>query len=252
MTADAYRLANTLGIMAFSKNRALLESLMDFEALAAENTGLPNSINYLREFSELAQTKWPDNRTLTIVCHGHSVPAGFFKTPEVRTYEAYPHLLHKALKEKYPFAVINVIVTAIGGENSRSGAARFKEDVLALRPDVLLIDYGLNDRGIGLDEAHKAWSQMIQQSQESGAKVILLTPTPDKRSKIEDESEPLNQHAEQIRALAEEFKVALADSQVVFAETIESGVPLEKLMSQVNHPNRRGHELVAHTLLEWF
>ena len=66
------------------------------------------------------------------------------------TVNAYPHLIHRALKERYPTAVINVIVTAIGGEASESGAARFERDVLSLKPDLVLIDYGLNDRGLGL------------------------------------------------------------------------------------------------------
>ena len=66
--------------------------------------------------------QWPANRTVNIVCHGHSVPAGYFRTPVVDTFNAYPHLLHRGLKERFPYAVVNVIVTAIGGENSESGA----------------------------------------------------------------------------------------------------------------------------------
>ena len=58
-----------------------------------------------------------------MVAHGHSVPAGYFKTPVVQTFDAYPHLPHKALNERYAHAVINVIVTVMGGEDSVSGAA---------------------------------------------------------------------------------------------------------------------------------
>src|SRR5512145_606408 len=102
--------------------------------------------------SELSR-QWPQNRTVHIVCHGHSVPAGYFRTPVVDTFNAYPHLLHRGLKERFPYAVVNVVVTAIGGENSEAGAKRFERDVLAMRPDVVTIDYGLNDRGIGLSRA---------------------------------------------------------------------------------------------------
>ena len=76
------------------------------------------SIDYLNPLlDELAQ-KWPNNRTINIVCHGHSVPSGYFATPFVNTFSAYPHLLHKMIKERFPYAVVNVIVTAIGGEHS--------------------------------------------------------------------------------------------------------------------------------------
>jgi lysophospholipase L1-like esterase len=195
---------------------------------------------------------WPTNRTINIVCHGHSVPAGYFKTPKVQTFDAYPTLFHEKLAGSYPHAVINVIVTAIGGENSESGAARFQRDVLSLHPDVVTIDYVLNDRGLGLARAEAAWRTMITKAQEQGIKVILLTPTPDKTSHLEDPNDPLNQHARQIRNLAQEYHVALVDSLDAFDQKIHSDVPLSKLMSQSNHPNRQGHELVADALMNLF
>jgi acyl-CoA thioesterase-1 len=75
--------------------------------------------SYLAEISKLCQIDWPKNRTVNIACHGHSVPSGYFKTPEVHTFEAYPYLLHAALAERFPHAVINVIVTAMGGKTQK-------------------------------------------------------------------------------------------------------------------------------------
>jgi acyl-CoA thioesterase-1 len=125
--------------------------------------------SYLREICQMLGTHWPANRTVNVVCHGHSVPAGYFATPMVDTMNAYPHLLHVGLKHRFPFAVMNVIVTAIGGENSESGAARFEQEVLCHRPDVITIDYGLNDRSIGLERARASWSRMIDASRACGA-----------------------------------------------------------------------------------
>jgi len=207
---------------------------------------------YLSEIARVLQTDWPKNRTVTIVCHGHSVPAGYFKTPEVRSLDAYPHLLRVALAERYPHAVINVIVTAIGGENSEGGAGRFETDVIALKPDILTIDYALNDRGIGLERARIAWAAMIEQAIASGTKVICLTPTPDLASKISDPTDPLNQHEQQIRQLVALYRVGLVDSLAPFRAAAEKGTDLSTLMSQGNHPNRRGHELVAQALVDWF
>ncbi len=207
---------------------------------------------YLADVSALLEQHWPTNRTVNIVCHGHSVPAGYFKTPVVKTFDAYPFLLNQALKERHPYAVMNVIVTAIGGENAESGAKRFERDVLNLRPDVVTIDYGLNDRGIGLARADVAWRSMITNATQRGIKVILLTPTPDMKAKLDDPKDPLNQHAEQIRSLAGEYGVGLVDSLAAFETAMKNGQKLEELMSQGNHPNRKGHEIVAAELVKWF
>jgi acyl-CoA thioesterase I len=207
---------------------------------------------YLAEIVGLLQQKWPGNRTINIVCHGHSVPAGYFATPVVDTFHSYPHLMHRGLNARFPSAVINVIVTAIGGESSPKGAERFDRDVLPLRPDVLLIDYSLNDRGIGLAKAKQAWESMIEKALAREVKTVLLTPTADLAANLEDPADPLNEHAEQVRGLARDYNVALIDSLGLFREYIRAGGCLSDLMSQRNHPNAAGHRLVAAELVKLF
>ncbi len=207
---------------------------------------------YLAATSAELNKSWPTNHTVNIVCHGHSVPAGYSRTPIVDTFNAYPYLLHHGLNERYPHAVVNVIVTAIGGENSEQGATRFARDVLNLKPEVVTIDYALNDRRIGLARAEKAWRAMIEAALKQNVKVILLTPTGDLSAKLDSPNDPLNQHAEQIRRLAAEYHVGLVDSLAQFQNYVHQGGRLNDLMSQVNHPNRKGHELVAQELLNWF
>lgn len=212
---------------------------------AAELAPLPEVITAL-------ELKWPKNQTMHIVCHGHSVPAGYFKTPAVHADEAYPHGLQTGLRARFPHAVLNVVVTAIGGEASDRGAARFERDVLALRPTVVTIDYSLNDRRLGLEKAKANWTAMIVAAKAAKVKVILLTPTPDQNAKLADPQDPLNLHAEQVRALAKEHGVLLVDSLALFKAKISAGTPLPDLMSQVNHPNAVGHALVTAALLELF
>jgi lysophospholipase L1-like esterase len=209
---------------------------------------------YLSDICGILRTHWPENRTVNIVCHGHSVPAGYFATPRVDTMNAYPHLLHVGLKDRFPFAVINVIVSGIGGESSKGGAERFERDVLCHRPDIITIDYGLNDRGLGLENAKKTWSSMIQAGIGAGAKMLLLTPTPDKTQAPGyegDDRAELGKHAEQIRGLAAAHGLGLADSFKACIDYCADG-DLDDLLSWSNHPNRKGHELVARELLRWF
>lgn len=201
--------------------------------------------------TELKET-WPDNRSIRLVFHGHSVPAGYFKTPAVRRLDSYPALFHKALCEQYSTATIDVCTTAIGGENSEQGSARFANDVLSLQPDVVFIDYCLNDRQMGVEAAESHWREMIKQAIEQQVKVVLLTPTPDAREDILDAKSELAGHANSIRTLGIEFNVPVVDSYAAFQELARSEEDISDYLSQSNHPNRRGHEIVANLILEHF
>jgi lysophospholipase L1-like esterase len=210
--------------------------------------------SYLADTVAILHKLWPDNRTVNIVFHGHSVPSGYFATPFVDTFCAYPHLLHVRLKRRFPYAVVNAIVTAIGGEGSGTGATRFVDEVLCHRPDVVAIDYGLNDRGMGLAAAETNWRCMIEAAISRKVKVLLLTPTADVTvgaGYAGEDAGLLAQHAEQIRRLAAEYDVGLVDSLALFLDYHRTG-NLDDLLSWPNHPNAAGHALVADALMRWF
>lgn len=194
--------------------------------------------------------KWPQNRTVNIVFHGHSVPSGYHKTPDVRPFESYPHLVHVGLKGKFPHAVLNVIVTAIGGEASPAGAERFSRDVLPHRPDLVLIDYALNDRRITEDQVEVAWLSMIRAAKEAGVPVVLITPTGDAKADMANPADPLTQRAALIRKIAAAEKVILADVSAAWLAELAKGIPQADLLSQVNHPNLRGHQLAADVIIK--
>ena len=209
-------------------------------------------VNYLNKLKQELQVEWPKNRTINIVFHGHSVPAGYFKTPDVNTISAYPFLVLKEIKSIYPYAVVNAIVTAIGGENSVKGAKRFKSDVLIHKPDVLFIDYALNDQGIGLEKSYAAWSQMIKKAKKQKIKVILLSPSPDQRVDYNSPNNELKKHTDQIISLAIENQVGFVDSYKAFEFLYLDKEELVKYMSQINHPNKKGHELIANEIIKYF
>lgn len=235
--------------------KLLLFSLLLFAWTAysqPNGSNIANPINYLTDLKLELEKEWPKNRTINIVFHGHSVPAGYFKTPVVNTLSAYPSLVLKKLKAIYPLAPVNVIVTAIGGENSIRGAARFKKDVLTHHPDLILIDYGLNDRGLGLPKAYLAWNKMIKMAKKQGIKIILLTPSPDQSVNYTDPANELKKHTDQICKLAKENQVGLVDSYKAFEFLYADKNQLSLYMSQVNHPNEKGHDLIANGIMNWF
>ncbi len=207
---------------------------------------------YLEKIKAEMKQEWPKNRTINLVFHGHSVPAGYFKTPIVNTLASYPYFVLQQIKSQYPFTVVNIINTSIGGENSESGEKRFESEVLIHHPDVVFIDYALNDRGIGLARAKNAWEKMIHAALDKNIKVILLTPSPDQTVDIKDDHTILDQHAAQIIQLSKLYKVGLVDTYSLFKNNTKAGFDLVNFMSQVNHPNENGHHLIADEIMEYF
>ena len=210
-------------------------------------------LHYLDPVLEELTKQWPYNRTVNIVCHGHSVPSGYFAPPLVDSFHAYPHLLHRLIKERFPFAVVNVIVTGIGGETSELGEKRFERDVLTHKPDVVTIDYALNDRMIGVEKAEASLRSMIAKALEQNIKVILLTPIYDQSYFAQDDMwKGLEEQAAMIRRLSEETGVGLADSFLAFEKYIAQGSSLTDLLSHYNHPSHAGHTLIAKELGYYF
>ncbi len=229
-----------------------MKNILLFLFLSFQTSTIADPSTYLNDLKTEMKKEWPKNRTINLVFHGHSVPAGYFKTPVVNTLEAYPYQVLSALKEEYPFAVVNIINTSIGGENSESGSKRFETEVLNHKPDVLFIDYALNDQGIGLERAKLAWEKMISIAIKKGIKVILLSPSPDQRVNIKEANNVLEKHSLQIKNLAEKYGVGLVDSYSLFHQKVIAGESITTYMSQVNHPNEKGHALITGAIMRYF
>ncbi|MBD1422841.1 SGNH/GDSL hydrolase family protein [Sphingobacterium chuzhouense] len=211
-----------------------------------------DSAAYLDTIKAELKEKWPANRTINLVFHGHSVPSGYFQTPLVRRMDAYPFLVMRALDEKYPTAVINVITTSIGGENSEQGEKRFKTEVTVHRPDVLFIDYALNDRNIGLERSRTAMEKMIVEALAQDIKVVLLTPSPDLTVDLLLPDNTLELYRNQLVDLSKKYNIAIVDSYQVFKKRKAEGEELKLYMAQSNHPNEKGHKLIADEIMHWF
>ncbi|AOW10007.1 SGNH/GDSL hydrolase family protein [Flavobacterium gilvum] len=218
----------------------------------SDSESISDESNYLSDAKKELIKEWPNNRTINLVFHGHSVPAGYFKTPNVNTFDSYPFQVLKRLKEKYPFAVINIIITSIGGETSVGGQKRFETEVLNHQPDILFIDYALNDRKVGLEDSRKAWEKMITRAKQKGIKIILLTPSPDLKVNLSENGNELEQHSNQITALAKKYNIGLADSYSRFKKIKADCECLDDYMSQSNHPNALGHSIIAEEIIKWF
>lgn len=113
--------------------------------LYTSRDGLPNVAEKLKAGGEV-----------NVVFLGGSITVGG------ATPKGYVTFVTNWLKEHYPNAKINVVNKGISGTGSDFGAARYDRDVLAQNPDLVLIEFcvndGDNDRTESMEKmVHKTW-----------------------------------------------------------------------------------------------
>src|SRR5262249_2697661 len=137
--------------------------------------------------------------------------------------------VEEGLRARLKDTKVTVINSGQGSDTAKGGLARFARDVLAHKPDVVTISFGLNDTGVSTpEEFEKSLRGMIEQIRKtSKAKVILVTSTPfdNKRhawgQKFAERGgldEFMNtSFCARMRALAKEMKIGLCDLHDDFA-----------------------------------
>lgn len=70
----------------------------------------------------------------------------------------------KWLREKYPAARIEEINAAIGGTGSDLGVYRLEKDVLRFQPDLLFVEFAVNDGGTPSEKIRKAMEGIVRQT----------------------------------------------------------------------------------------
>ena len=110
----------------------------------------------------------PSANPPAIVCFGDSLTAGH----GVESAHAYPAYLQQALTHHgYSYHVVNA---GIDGNTSKDGVDRLK-DVLALHPQIVIVEFGGNDglRGLPLSSTRQNIDQIISSLLKAKIKVAL-------------------------------------------------------------------------------
>ena len=84
------------------------------------------------------------------------------------------------LMSRYPQAGIRIINSGIPGDTAPGGLFRLQQDALSYTPDLVLVQFALNDAfcGCSLGEFRRSIEAIIERiRQESSAEVLLLTST---------------------------------------------------------------------------
>lgn len=206
----------------------------------------------------------------TIVAFGDSTTA---PRGDLRVYA---DLLEEELPARgVPVRVINA---GTGGNDTGHARSRFQKDVLSHNPDVVVIQFGINDAAVdvwkdppstvprvSVADYEQNLRHFIRSLEEGGVSVVMMTPnplrwTPKMRRMygeppyLPDDEDGYNVilrgYAEKVRRIAESDNVSLIDVYRIFEDLGKNeGASVEDLLLDGIHPNKAGHRLIADQLI---
>jgi lysophospholipase L1-like esterase len=206
----------------------------------------------------------------TIVTFGDSTTAT--RGPLV----VYSMILEKELPAAgVPVKVVN---SGIGGHTTHQAVGRFKKDVLQHDPDLVVIQYGINDSAVdvwrdppatksrvSVEQYAANLRKMIKQLKEKQISVILMTPNslrwiprmkklygkpPYDPEDVQGFNVLLRSYAAAVRKIAKEENVPLVDVYAAFENyDKQANQAADDLLLDGMHPNTQGQKMVADLLL---
>lgn len=205
-----------------------------------------------------------DSLHLTIVAFGNSVTATRKTVKQVFAQRLPASLSKEAISAK-------IINSGVPGSHSgrladndvikvKHALERLKTDVLDHHPDLVLVDFGINDAAIDvrkgearipLPDFKRNMEYMVKEMQQNGIKVVLMTPNARGGNRKISLNKDLANYADVILALSKKYKTGFVDNFKMFMEfPAKSGESLDSLLLDGIHPNDRGHEMMAELITQ--
>ncbi len=117
-------------------------------------------------FSKLAR-----GERVVVAYFGGSITAGAGASKEELCYRS---LLTRHLREQHPKAEVVEVNAAIGGTASWLGAFRLKSDVLERQPDLVVIEFAVNDGGSAEASVYASMEGIVRQIRAANARTDIL------------------------------------------------------------------------------
>lgn len=201
----------------------------------------------LRKYVERTRRDIESGADATIVCFGDSITAGY----AVR--RGFPSFLLESLRQRFPDSKIEMINSGISGDTSQDGLSRLDWAVLSYEPDLVTINFGINDCVLGLsrEEFEMNLVEMVRRIRAGpDSEILLLSSQP-------LESPPYDQRVldyyQTVETVAKEMNVGFVDVYGAWMKRVRAGMPLDSLiLPGLDHPNEAGYRIIAEELMSLF
>jgi lysophospholipase L1-like esterase len=182
---------------------------------------------------------------LTIIGFGDSLTEGWMAS------KGYLDFLEEMIRGKYPRSNITIVNRGIPGDTATGGLQRLGYDVLDQNPDLVFVQFALNDAFLGYSEGQ--YGQAIQAiidgiARDTSAVTMLLTS-------VAIQSSIMNEVAERfydvLIGLAEKNSIPIALVHQYWRKKIDEGASFRRLTQADGvHPTVEGYRFMAEAVME--
>ncbi len=173
------------------------------------------------------------------ITDGYGVPRGFVS------------FLTEWISKAYPDLDLVTINTGMSGDTSQGGLYRLGRNVIEHRPDLVSINFGVNDAfsGISPRQFSDNLRDMASRIRDAGCdRILMLSCEAIPEDWAEQQVLP---YWEAMKAVAKEVGCVYADVHGRWVEELRAGRPESDLIISGDlHPNEEGHRLIAEAVFE--
>ena len=125
---------------------------------------------------------------------------------------------------QYPKAIVEEIHAAIGGTGSDLGVFRLQNDVLRHKPDLLFVEFAVNDGGASPEQIHKAMEGIVRQTWQADPTIdIWFVYTLHEKMLPDLQAGKMPRAASAMEELADLYQIPSIHFGVKVAELVDSG-----------------------------
>jgi len=157
---------------------------------------------------------------------------------------SYVSLVGNYFKQKYPEKNVKIINAGIGGTHSDLGMFRLQKDVLSHSPDVIFVEFAVNDRDYTSDQAKKYMEGILRQ-------IAKLPDPPYVIMLYCARTDKWDARAAEHKMIADYYGIPSIDLQAYIKEQVAMRkVQVSDLFIDSVHPNNAGHTAYAEYIIE--
>lgn len=184
---------------------------------------------------------------IKIVALGDSLTYGWM------TEQGFLDYLKIMIKKKYPDSKFKILNKGIPGDTAKDGLRRIESDVIRLSPDLVFIQFALNDAytGFSAEDFKKNIESIILKIRvSSNAEIALLTSV---ALLNPEENKIADMFYKMIFECGEIYNLPVAAVHEYWSVKISSGIRHSLLVqSDGIHPTEKGYELMAEAIFKLF